>query len=300
MGNQFRLAVRGRRLTLIIGAASLGVFIPTIISGMTRKWLWMRQHNDVAILRTLFSVNFPMFCMAFAGAFLCLRVIPHLAAKKRRRCPQGQLGMLDRHFVEERHLAFARWLDTGYGSGQGRCRLLLCAHVPCAMGYVSSLSLGRIPYRKNSSHKTERVQTSQKSWADRPASPARRGPIKSARGSSAAAGSGSWPLRAGTSTESPDYRDVEYVGALTGPGAVNTAPLETLDGCRDHGEPKAPARTRYQDARRVLARRPERGTRIDNVTRQLEGERVEKFNKPFDKLMAAWAQRSPRPLTREP
>ncbi len=36
-----------------------------------------------------------------------------------------------------------------------------------------------------------------------------------------------------------------------------------------------------------------------NVTLQLEDEGVEKFNKPFDKLMETLAQRSPRPLTRE-
>jgi transaldolase len=36
-----------------------------------------------------------------------------------------------------------------------------------------------------------------------------------------------------------------------------------------------------------------------NVTRQLENEGVEKFNKPFDKLMETLAQRSPHHLTRE-
>jgi hypothetical protein len=36
-----------------------------------------------------------------------------------------------------------------------------------------------------------------------------------------------------------------------------------------------------------------------NMTRQLEDEGVEKFNKPLDKLMETLAQRSPRHLTRE-
>ena len=44
---------------------------------------------------------------------------------------------------------------------------------------------------------------------------------------------------------------------------------------------------------------PELGINIDDVTQQLEDEGVEKFNKPFDKLMETLAQRSPRHLTRE-
>ncbi|MCX6358018.1 MAG: hypothetical protein NT045_09140, partial [Candidatus Aureabacteria bacterium] len=39
------------------------------------------------------------------------------------------------------------------------------------------------------------------------------------------------------------------------------------------------------EARWVLERLPELGISIDNVTQQLEDEGVEKFNKPFDKLM---------------
>jgi transaldolase len=43
-----------------------------------------------------------------------------------------------------------------------------------------------------------------------------------------------------------------------------------------------------EEARRVLERLPELGIRIDKVTWQLEDEGVEKFNKPFDKLMETW------------
>ena len=39
---------------------------------------------------------------------------------------------------------------------------------------------------------------------------------------------------------------------------------------------------------------------IDKVTQQLEDEGVEKFNKPFDKLMETLAQRSARHYTKEP
>jgi transaldolase/transaldolase/glucose-6-phosphate isomerase len=40
-----------------------------------------------------------------------------------------------------------------------------------------------------------------------------------------------------------------------------------------------------------LERLPELGISIDQVTQQLEDEGVEKFNKPFDKLMETLAKR---------
>jgi transaldolase len=101
-------------------------------------------------------------------------------------------------------------------------------------------------------------------------------------------------LWASTSTKNPDYSDVKYVEALIGPDTVDTAPLETLDAYRDHGEPKARLEQDVEEARRLLARLPELGIGIDDVTRQLEDEGVDKFNKPFDKLMETLAQRSPR------
>ena len=99
-------------------------------------------------------------------------------------------------------------------------------------------------------------------------------------------------LWASTGTKNPDYSDVKYVEALIGPDTVNTAPMETLDAYRDHGEPKARLEQDVDEARWVLERLPELGIGIDNVTRQLEDEGVEKFNKPFDKLMETLAQRS--------
>jgi transaldolase len=55
---------------------------------------------------------------------------------------------------------------------------------------------------------------------------------------------------------------------------------------------------RTWEARWVLQRLAEPRISIDSVTRQLEDEGVEKFNKPFDKLMETMAQRSPRHLSR--
>ncbi len=104
-------------------------------------------------------------------------------------------------------------------------------------------------------------------------------------------------LWASTSTKNPNYSDVKYVEALIGPNTVNTAPLETLDAYRDHGEPEARLEQDVGDARWALEELPNVGVNIDNVTRQLEDEGVEKFNQPFDKLMATLAQKIPRHLT---
>jgi len=73
---------------------------------------------------------------------------------------------------------------------------------------------------------------------------------------------------------------------------------ESLNVYRGHGEPKARLEQDITEARWVLERLPELGISIDNVTRQLEDEGVEKFNKPFDKLMESLAQGSQRHLTR--
>ena len=97
-------------------------------------------------------------------------------------------------------------------------------------------------------------------------------------------------LWASTSTKNPDYSDVKYVEALIGPHTVNTAPMETLDAYRDHGDPKARLEQEVDEARSVLEGLPELGISIDNVTQQLEDEGVKKFNKPFDKLMETLAQ----------
>ena len=112
-------------------------------------------------------------------------------------------------------------------------------------------------------------------------------------------GRGQRLLWASTGTKNPDYSDVKYVEALIGPATVNTVPLETLDAYRDHGEPKARLEQDVKKARWVLERLPELGISIDKVTRQLEDEGVEKFDKPFDKLMETLAQKSPRHLKRE-
>jgi transaldolase len=104
-------------------------------------------------------------------------------------------------------------------------------------------------------------------------------------------------LWASTGTKNPSYSDVKYIEALIGPDTVNTVPVETLDAYRDHGQPNARLEEGVAESRAALARLPELGIDLDAVAQQLEDEGVEKFNQPFDKLMAALAQSSARPET---
>lgn len=90
-----------------------------------------------------------------------------------------------------------------------------------------------------------------------------------------------------TSVKNPDYSDLKYVEALIGADTVNTVPVETLAAYRDHGDPKIRIEEDVERAGQLLARLPELGINLDAVTQQLEDEGVEKFTKPFDKLMAA-------------
>jgi transaldolase len=107
-------------------------------------------------------------------------------------------------------------------------------------------------------------------------------------------------LWASTGTKNPDYSDVKYIEALIGPDTVNTVPLETLNAYRDHGEPKMRLEQDIKEAHRVLDQLSELGISLDNVTRQLEDEGVEKFNQPFDKLMETLSQTLSGDVTRKP
>ncbi|MDO9071078.1 MAG: transaldolase family protein, partial [Deltaproteobacteria bacterium] len=93
-------------------------------------------------------------------------------------------------------------------------------------------------------------------------------------------------LWASTSTKNPAYPDVKYVEPLIGADTVNTLPPETLAAYRDHGDPAARLTEGADRAAGNLARLAELGLDLDSATQQLEDEGVEKFNQPFDSLMA--------------
>jgi transaldolase len=100
-------------------------------------------------------------------------------------------------------------------------------------------------------------------------------------------------LWASTGTKNPAYSDVKYVEPLIGPETINTMPLETLNAYRDHGHPPAsprscaPLEEGVAEASVVLDCLFELGIRLDEVTEQLEREGIEKFNQPYDRLIAA-------------
>jgi transaldolase len=98
-------------------------------------------------------------------------------------------------------------------------------------------------------------------------------------------------LWASTSTKNPAYPDVKYVEPLIGPETVNTLPPETLNAYRDHGDPAVRLGEGVERAAGCLRRLAELGIDLDQATQQLEDEGVEKFNQPFDSLMATLAEK---------
>ncbi len=94
-------------------------------------------------------------------------------------------------------------------------------------------------------------------------------------------------LWASTGSKNPAFSDVKYVEALIGPNTVNTLPLETLEAYRDHGQPEARLENDMDHATQVLARVKELGIDLLSLTTQLETEGIDKFIKPYDKLLAA-------------
>ena len=90
------------------------------------------------------------------------------------------------------------------------------------------------------------------------------------------------PLWASTSTKDPRYADVLYVEELAGPDTVNTMPESTLEAFRDHGTVEDRISGTAEEARQQLQRLAEQGVDLDQVTKELETEGVEKFIASFD------------------
>jgi transaldolase/transaldolase/glucose-6-phosphate isomerase len=94
-------------------------------------------------------------------------------------------------------------------------------------------------------------------------------------------------LWASTGSKNPAFKDTKYVEALIGPDTVDTVPLETVDAFRDHGVAANTLEGGLAEATAALAKLKELGIDLDAITQQLEDEGIEKFNKPFEKLLNA-------------
>ena len=94
-------------------------------------------------------------------------------------------------------------------------------------------------------------------------------------------------LWASTGSKNPAFKDTKYVEALIGADTVDTVPLETIDAFRDHGIAADTLDSGLDEATAALAKLKELGIDLDAITQQLEDEGIEKFNKPFEKLLKA-------------
>lgn len=94
-------------------------------------------------------------------------------------------------------------------------------------------------------------------------------------------------LWASTSSKDPAFKDTKYVEALIGPNTVNTIPMDTLEAFRDHGDAASRLEDDIETATSVLEEIAAAGIDIDAITQQLEQEGIDKFNKPFQKLLDA-------------
>jgi transaldolase len=95
------------------------------------------------------------------------------------------------------------------------------------------------------------------------------------------------PLWASTGVKDPAYPDTMYVTELVAPDTVNTMPGRTLEAFADHGHVDGNTISgRYDDARRFFGRLAAAGIDIDDVTRQLEREGLDKFEKSWSELAA--------------
>ncbi|GAB2971239.1 hypothetical protein GCM10027049_00950 [Mucilaginibacter puniceus] len=92
-------------------------------------------------------------------------------------------------------------------------------------------------------------------------------------------------LWASTSSKNPAFKDTKYVEALIGPDTVDTVPLETIEAFRDHGIAANTLEQGLDQATEILAKVKAAGINMDEITQTLEDEGIDKFNKPFEKLL---------------
>jgi transaldolase len=92
------------------------------------------------------------------------------------------------------------------------------------------------------------------------------------------------PLWASTGVKDERYEPTKYVDGLVAPETVNTMPLETLKACAEQLEIEG--NTADQDPSDALKQIADAGIDMTEVTQTLLDEGIEKFEEPFDKLIA--------------
>ena len=92
-------------------------------------------------------------------------------------------------------------------------------------------------------------------------------------------------LYGSTGTKNPDYSDVMYVENLIGPNTVNTVPPKTLEAFIDHGTVALTLESDLDEARVQLNELAALGINLDEVTKELLDEGVNKFAESYDKLI---------------
>ncbi len=110
----------------------------------------------------------------------------------------------------------------------------------------------------------------------------------SSRRFQALANKGARPQRllwASTSTKDPSYSDTKYVEALIGKDTIDTIPPETLRAFLDHGKVSDTLESNLPEADHILASVQTSGINLEDISQRLEAEGIDKFIKPYDKLI---------------
>ena len=92
-------------------------------------------------------------------------------------------------------------------------------------------------------------------------------------------------LYASTGTKDPSFSDVIYVENIIGKDTINTLPIETIDAFRDHGKVAETLTQNVDEAKKALEDLAKTGIDLDDITRKLENEGIEKFNQAYEKLI---------------
>lgn len=98
-------------------------------------------------------------------------------------------------------------------------------------------------------------------------------------------------LWASTSSKDPSFSDVKYVEALIGNETINTIPLETIKTFNDHGNAESLLENDPDKASYVLDQLLKNGIDINTITKKLEEEGIEKFNKAYDEILKSIAKK---------